>query len=65
LLYPPPSITLVQASPNNILSDEQALDFLIIKAFSFQPPMESFTAELSSIYIEENILTKIKLNSLI
>jgi hypothetical protein len=27
--------------------------------------MESFTAELSSIYIEENILTKIKLNSLI
>jgi len=58
--YPAESISTVQEGPKKFLRVEQALDDLYKKAFSFQPPIESFTAKLKSIYKENNNLMKIK-----
>jgi len=62
LWYPALCIILVQAGPINFMSVEQALGDLYKKAFSFQPPIESFTAKLNSNYKENNNLTEIKYN---
>jgi len=49
-LFPNESINGIHAAPKYFLKHEQALGDLYKKAFSFQPPIESFTAILNSIY---------------
>ncbi|KAE9523490.1 hypothetical protein AGLY_016042 [Aphis glycines] len=60
---PTPSITWVQALPNNFLRDVQALGCLNTNALSFQPPIESFTAILNSNYKEINFSSTCKESS--